>query len=145
MSDIFKDYEGRWAFVKADSDKYIGRIVNDGELNDGLQPLVDVNGFMYLQPALQYIAEYVQDKQGNIAKQLLITPVEVCVGFESKIKIKGVDLIILFDDMSAEDKRQFEKAVRQGVDMTTEARAAKAGITLESSMPGNDSNGIIFQ
>jgi len=136
MGDIFSDYEGEWVFVKSDSDKYIGRIVDR-----------DVNGFISLQPALQYIAEYVQDQQGNIAKQLLITPIEVCVGFESKVKVKNVDLMMVFEDMSVEDRRQFEKAVRQGVDITMKARAAKAGITLESSMPSNEgggSSGIIF-
>jgi len=134
MGDIFKDYDGKWAFIKTNNDRYVGRIINS--ISDD---------FVNLQPALSYFSDYVEDQNGNISRQLLITPIELCVGFDSKVMVKDVNLIMFFEDMSVEDRRQFEKAVRQGVDIVMQSRAAKAGITLETSMPTKESSGIIFK
>lgn len=130
MGDIFNDYDGKWVFVKSGTDKYIGRY--GGDLTT--EAVVD-SGAIGLQPAFYYISELVQDQQGNIARQLMVTPVELCIGFDSTVIVKNFDVVMWFDEMSAEDKHQFEKAVRQGVDIMTEAKAAKAGITLETTMP----------
>jgi len=133
MGDIFNEYEGKWVFVKSGSDKYIGRCVVGTEVSESVR----------LQPAFYYISEYMQDPQnGNVTRQLMITPIELCIGFDSEVTINDICLIIEFDKMSSEDKHQFEKAVRQGVDGMIEAKAAKSGITLESNMPSDQS--ILF-
>jgi len=147
MGDIFSDYEGEWMFVKAGGERYIGRYVSDDD-DDRTQLEDDLHdGILSLQPVLSYYSEYVQDeKTGNIARQLLITPVELCVGFKSSITLRNVDYAMFFKNMSDEDRREYEKAVRQGVDNTIQARAAKCGLTLESSMPKEEKSpgGIIF-
>ena len=136
--DIFNSYDGKWMYIKSENEKYIGRYVGnniDEDIN---------NNTVKLQPAFYYISEYVQDQNGNIARQLMITPIELCVGFDSLARINDVSFVMMFDEMSAEDRHQFEKAVRQGVDNMYEAKAAKAGITLETNMPSKKSNGILL-
>ena len=135
MADIFNDYEGEWVFVKSGNDKYIGRSVSAVGIDDCARQKI-----YNLQPAFYYISEYVQDPNtGSIARQLMITPVELCIGFESKVVVNDVSFSIAFKDMSVEDRRQFENAVHQGVEGMVEAKAAKSGITLESAMPDKPS------
>jgi hypothetical protein len=141
MGDIFKDYSGKWVFVKnINGDKYIGRCVNESTVDEALK-----DDYVKLQPSFYYIADYVQDGNGGIARQLLITPIELCIGFDSVVTVKNINFSIQFDEMSSEDRKQFESAVRQGVDGMIEAKAAKSGITLESSIPDSKNNGgLIF-
>jgi len=141
MSDIFNSYVGEWVFIKSGNDKYIGRYTGGVDIAESIK-----NKTMVLQPAFYYHCEYVQDQAGNVSRQLAIIPVELCVGFESTVIVSDVCFVMKFDDMSSEDRYQFEKSVTQGVDSMIEAKAARSGITLERSMPGgqSDPGSIIF-
>lgn len=134
MGDVFNNFNGEWLFVKSRDDKYIGRCVS----------ISDDKKTVELQPAFHYISEYFQNEQGSISRNLLITPIELCIGFESTAVVNDITLMLSFDKMSTEDRKEFQKAVRQGVDGMIEAKAAKAGITLEQSMLDKSSGGILF-
>ena len=134
MQDVFVDYEGDWAVVTAGLQRYIGRIVDHGESNE-----------YKLSPVFDYISELQQvDERGNMGRVVLLTPIDLCVTFESVLTVFA-HTVMRFSEMDSKDRREYEKVVHQGVAMSLAARAKKSGIELASNIPPQQNGGIILK
>jgi len=125
MQDIFVDYQGEWAVVDAGVSKYIGRVVSEDEKE------------LILQPVLDYISGLEQDEEGNISRRVMITPSDLCLGFDSKLNVRqnSVMSVMYMSEMATEDRREYEKNIHRGVAISLNSRAAKSGIKLASNIP----------
>ena len=127
MASIFEKYDGDWAVVDFTSGKFVGRITSW----DGAK--------MVMQPFFEFSAPLMQDRQGNVGRNVMVMPHDLLSSLDTPISIYSVSTVVKISDMEKEDRTQYESAINKAYDMVMGARLARSGISIEKSMPGGNS------
>lgn len=137
MLDVFTMCPGKWAVIDVVSQKYLGRIDNYEELDRR-----GYSGPIELSPAFDYSVNLMQQPNGMLAKNVICLPTDMTSDLSTKVIITNAVSILLFDNMTLQDKRSYQDIVNKGVEILEQVKAEKSGITLARNIPNK--GGIIF-
>ena len=142
MEDIFQEFPGLWAVVVyGQNQKCIGRILHDAGLDPSVDQQIDAadkeafeTGHVVMQPIYEYHSALVPTQDGNLSREVLAFPFDLCSNIESKISIKPT-LITWFDRLEVHDAQQYKNVVLKADEMRQATNVQKSGIVRATQMP----------
>ena len=142
MGDIFQEFPGLWAVViYGQNQKCIGRILHAAGLASSVEEQVASadkeafeSGHVVMSPIYEYHSALVPTQDGNLSREVLAFPFDLCSNIESKISVKPT-LIVWFDRLEAHDAQQYKNVVLKADEMRQATNVQKTGIVRATQMP----------